>query len=396
MILARWLAIPWTLFQVLSYSDKPYPAGFKSIGLGLVGLLVAGNLVVMVIHRIARSHRAIITLALGSLAFDVAAVAGFVWLYAFDQAAALWAVIFILPLEGAMRFQLTGALAAWLAGTVLYALREIWGSHRFDYPLQWNSISFRMGIGFIITLVAGLMARDLVHQRTRLNETLEELKRVDGLRAGLISTLAHDVRNPLTVIRGTNQMLLMGAETISSQKSRELLTVADRQAERLERLATDLLDLARLEQGRLQLHIQDVFLKDAIASAVGFVAPDQRVAVNVDPGLRVRADPQRLEQIVVNLLANALRYGKPPYEVEAVAFDGRVTLEFRDHGPGIPPDERAELFQSFRARDEQGSVGFGLAIVKALAEAQDGDVFYASNGSEGACFKVALPSARSS
>jgi signal transduction histidine kinase len=391
MILARWFAVPWTLFQVLSYSDKPYPQGFRNIGLALVAVIVAGNLVVMAIHHKAADPRAITTLALGSLTLDLITIAGFVWLYTFDQGAALWAVIFILPLEGAMRFELTGAMGTWLAGTILYAAREVWGSDRFGYPLQWNSVSFRMGIGFIIALVAGMMARDLVHERTRLSHTLEELRRVDGLRAALISTLAHDVRNPLTVIRGTNQMLMMGAETTPSAKLVDLLKVSDRQAERLERLATDLLDLARLEQGRLQLHIQDVFLKDAISSAVGYVAPDEDVNIYVDPSLRVRADPQRLEQIVVNLLTNAVRYGKPPYEIGAEAFDGKVTMEFRDHGPGIAPEERTELFQPFRSHDEQGSVGFGLAIVKALAEAQNGDVFYAANSSEGACFKVALP-----
>jgi signal transduction histidine kinase len=129
---------------------------------------------------------------------------------------------------------------------------------------------------------------------------------------------------------------------------------------------------------------------------VGFVAPEDKVVIDVDPSLRVRADPQRLEQIVVNLLSNAVRYGKAPYLVGAEAFDGKVTLEFRDHGPGIPPEDRTGLFQPFRAHDHQGSVGFGLAIVKALAEAQNGDVFYAANGSEGACFKVALPSADAS
>lgn len=392
MILARWIAVPWILFQVLTYSDKPYPAGFKNIGLALVALIAIGNLIIMALHRVTARPRVVTTLAIGSLIFDGIVIAGFVWLYTFDQTAALWAIIFILPLEGATRFQLTGAMGAWLGGTVLYSAREIWGSHRFDYPLQWNSISFRMGIGFIIALVAGLLARDLVHQRTRLNHTLGELKRVDGLRAGLISTLAHDVRNPLTVIRGTNQILMMEAESISPEKSFELLEVADRQAERLQRLATDLLDLARLEQGMLQLHIQDVFVKDAISSAVGYVAPEEQVEINVDPSLRVRADPQRLEQIVVNLLSNALRYGKAPYWVGAETFDGKVMLEFRDHGPGIPPDERPGLFQPFRAHDHQGSVGFGLAIVQALAEAQNGDVFYAANGSEGACFKVALPS----
>jgi signal transduction histidine kinase len=188
-------------------------------------------------------------------------------------------------------------------------------------------------------------------------------------------------------------MLMTSVETITPQKTIELLRVADHQAERLERLAVDLLDLARLEQGRLQLQIQEVALNEVISSAVSLVAPEQEVEINVDPSLRVKADPQRLEQIVVNLVTNALRYGEPPFEIEAESFDGKVAVEFRDHGPGIPAEEREELFQSFRSKDKKGSVGLGLAIVKALAEAQDGDVHYVSNSPAGASFKVALPRA---
>jgi signal transduction histidine kinase len=123
-----------------------------------------------------------------------------------------------------------------------------------------------------------------------------------------------------------------------------------------------------------------------------FFADDQgRYEVRIDPSITVRADPGRLEQIVVNLAANALRYGKPPFLAEAGVSNGDVRLELRDHGPGVRPEETAMLFEPFRSEPSRESVGLGLAIVKALSEAHGGTVSYEPNTPRGACFSVRLP-----
>jgi signal transduction histidine kinase len=391
MVLVRWLAAVFAAYQVVVYDTQPYPSpAYRDAGIALAGLLAVGNLGVWLARRRVRTLRQARTMALAGLALDVAVASGFVWLYAFDQLSALWVVLFILPLEGAILFQLSGALGAWVAGTVIYVGRELWGSDRFDYVLQWSSVSFRMGVGLLITLVAGLMARDLTRERTQLRGTLTQIQRIDRLRAGLVNTLAHDVRNPLTAIRGAIKLLLARGERVDPTTREELLKNADHQASRLERLAADLLDLARLERGRLELSVREVKLREAVQTALSFADNEGRYDVRIDPQLTLRADPGRLEQIVVNLAANALRYGEPPFLAEAARIDGEVRLVLRDHGPGVRPEDAETLFEPFRSETKH-SVGLGLAIVKALSEAHGGTVSYEPNQPRGASFWVRLP-----
>ena len=391
MIMVRWAAVPWALFQVLSYSVKPYPPGFKAMGLGLVAATVAVNVLAMIGWRRATTLTSARDLGLVTLLADVLLVSGFVWLYAFDPTSALWAVLFILPLEGAIRFRLRGALGAWALMTVIYALREMWGSARYDYLLEWNSISFRMGIGFMIALGVGLMAADLFRQRVRLAEALAELREVDEMRAGLVSTLAHDVRSPLTVIRGTLSTLLRRGSVITDEQRHQLLDAADRQANRLQRLATDLLDLARLEQGKLNLEFETVDLSECIKTALEYIDHDGQFPLDIESGLKVEADPHRLEQVIVNLVSNALQHGRPPYLITARGDNDTVRISVCDEGPGVPDYLRPNLFDPFRSTTSRGSVGYGLRVVRALAEAHRGQARYVPNEPAGACFEVALP-----
>jgi signal transduction histidine kinase len=392
MILVRGVGAAFAAYQVMVYDTQPYPStAYRNVGLLLAGLLAAGNLVIWLVERRVQTEAQVRAMALSGLALDIAVASGFVWLYAFDQLSALWVVLFILPLEGAILFQLTGALGAWLVTTVIYVAREVWGSARFDYRLQWSSVSYRMGIGLLITLVAGLMARDLTRQRSQLRDALAQVRRVDRLRSRLVSTLAHDVRNPLAAIRGSIKTVLGQGDRIDEHTRTELLQGADHQAGRLERLAGDLLDLARLERGHLQLSLQEVKLREAVETALAFADDKGRYDVRIDPDITVRADPGRLEQIVVNLAANALRYGEPPFLAEAGLSNGEVRLSLRDHGPGVPPEEAQLLFEPFRSEKSRESVGLGLAIVKALSEAHGGTVSYEPNKPKGACFAVRLP-----
>jgi signal transduction histidine kinase len=392
MILVRGIGALFAAYQVLVYDTQPYPsAAYRNMGLALAGALALGDIAIWLAQKRLRALPHVRAIALAGLALDIAVASGFVWLFAFDQSSALWVVLFMLPLEGAILFQLSGALGAWLVITLIYIGREVWGSSRFEYELQWSSVSFRMGVGLLITLVAGLMARDLTQQRTRLREALAQVRRVDRLRASLVDTLAHDVRNPLTAIRGAIKTVLGRGDRIDQQTKAELLSGADLQAGRLERLSADLLDLARLERGRLDLSLQEVKLREAVETALSFADDQGRYEVRIDPSITVRADPGRLEQIVVNLAANALRYGKPPFLAEAGVSNGDVSLELRDHGPGVRPEETAMLFEPFRSEPSRESVGLGLAIVKALSEAHGGTVSYEPNTPRGACFSVRLP-----
>ena len=391
------MATVFALIQVLAYRQEPYPEGLKEAALGLVGILGVANLIIWAVSRRTRDIRGATRLSYFAMAFDILMTSAFVWIYAFDATTALWAVVFIMPLEGAIRFALPGALVAWAATTILYAAREVWASRMYaDHPFQWESISFRMGIGLLIALVAGIMARNLLTQRSQLADALKHVSRIDRLRSGLVATLAHDVRNPLTAIRGNLMTLIRHMDKLPEGERDELLRDADRAAERLERLATDLLDLARLEEGKLELQIEDVPLRPAVIEALTAAGTNGDYEVRVDDGLAVRADKGRLEQIVVNLATNAEKYGAPPLLVEASpGKDSEIEISFRDHGKGLDPTQRRSLFKPFHTETNRSSVGLGLAIVRALVSAQGGDVDYEPNRPTGANFRVTLPAARS-
>jgi signal transduction histidine kinase len=399
MILVRWAGAVFALIQVLAYRELPYPPGVRETALGLAAFLAAANGLVWYASRRTETLHSVRLLALGALALDLMVASAFVWLYAFDPSSALWAILFIIPLEGAIRFGLAGALASWAAITLLYLGRELWRVEAFPssvtmpggYPFEAESVSFRMGIGLLIALVAGMMARNLTRQRRQLTEAMAELRRTDALRSRMVATLAHDVRNPLTTIRGTLKTVARHGDRLDRRTLDELISTADKQAGRLERLSSDLLDLARTELGRLTLDVQDVRLREAVEGALAFVDDDRRFEVTVDGGIVVRADPERLEQIVVNLAVNAFTYGEPPFVVRSdPAPDGAVDLVVVDQGPGVAQEDVELLFEPFRTETDKGSVGLGLAIVKALAEAQGGSVTYETNEPRGACFRVRL------
>ena len=392
MVVVRWLGAAFALVQVLAYANREYPPGVRTVALALVAFLALANVPISMAAAREVDLRSARRVSFTALAVDIIAASGFVWAYAFDPDSALWAVLFILPLEGAIRFALRGALLAWVATAAIYVAREVWGSATYGYPFEWNSISFRMGIGLLIGLVAGLMARNLTEQRAQLELALRDLSRIDRLRSRLVTTLAHDVRGPLTTIRGSLSTLLRYGGRIDETTRAQLLRDTDQQARRLERLATELLDLARLEDGRLELHVADLQLRPALEQGLQFADADESYEIRSDPDLTVRADPSRLEQIIVNITSNALRYGEPPFVVEAASDgNGSVLVRFKDSGPGVSDEEEGTLFEPFRTERDTGSVGFGLAIVRALAEAQGGSVHYESNQPAGACFVLTLP-----
>jgi signal transduction histidine kinase len=392
MVLVRGAAVVFSVAQVLAYRTEPYPPGIEAAALGLAGVLALANLAIWLASRRAADLGAARRLAIIALATDILLASAFVWLYAFDPVSALWAILFILPLEGAIRFGLPGALTSWAAVTILYIGREIYADAVYGDPFEPESVSFRMGIGLMIALVAGLMARNLTRQRAQLGDALTELWKTDALRSRMVTTLAHDVRNPLTTIRGTFKTLARHRDRLDAQTLAELIRTADKQAQRMERLAADLLDLARTESGRLDLNIQDVPLRDAVGRGLSFVDGGDAFHVDVEDGLMVRADPERLEQIIVNLASNAIRYGEAPLEVRGVRAGDAVEVVFSDHGPGVPVGEVDLLFEPFRVETDRGSVGLGLAIVKALTEAQGGSVAYEANEPRGARFRVRLAS----
>lgn len=183
MVRVRWAGVAFGLLQVLTYY-LPYPPSLRILALALVGLLAAGNIAIWALTRATTTVAGLRRLSVASLIFDTAAILGFAFVYAFDQDTAIWALIYILPLEGAIRFQMKGAMLAMAGASVLYIAREVYGVNVYGNDFLLTSISFRMGVGFIIAAVSGATASSLVKERgevERKSELLGEAQRIAGL-----------------------------------------------------------------------------------------------------------------------------------------------------------------------------------------------------------------------
>ncbi|GIH76713.1 hypothetical protein Plo01_31420 [Planobispora longispora] len=236
--------------------------------------------------------------------------------------------------------------------------------------------------------VGVLLSRQMDHQR----RDRDTIRRMERWRAALTATLAHDVRSPLTSVQFALETLDEDDGDLAEGQRHELIAMALRQTNRIRRLAASLLDAERVDSRGLQLDLHSIPLRPAVDEAVGYLTAPVGVAVSDD--LTVRVDPQRLEQILVNLAANAIRHGAPPIVISAEPTGhGMVAIHVRDHGPGVPRDKRDLLFARFSSADTSPeSVGLGLWITRELALAHGGDVRY-TPADPGSCFTVIVPAA---
>lgn len=240
----------------------------------------------------------------------------------------------------------------------------------------------------VLFVVATIVAR----QVETIERTRDELDRLAQWRAALTATLAHDVRSPLTTLELAVEAL--ADNHLPSAQRRGIAASAQRQAERITRLATGLLDLERIDStGVLRLDIREVNIREAIEDALGYL-PAGQANVDVDPDLTLPLDRDRFEEIVFNLSNNAIRHAGPPVDITATAREGWVDISFRDHGPGVCDDVVPQLFTRFAGDGKGKSVGLGLWIVRQLARAHGGDARY-EPADPGARFIVMLPTTRS-
>jgi two-component system sensor histidine kinase KdpD len=205
------------------------------------------------------------------------------------------------------------------------------------------------------------------------------LAAADRMRAALLSAVSHDLRTPLASAKAAVSSLRTPDVEFSADDQGELLATADESLDRLVRLVENLLDLSRLQAGALGTRIQPTGVAETVATAMDDLLPDGRdIAIQVPEDLPdVEADAALLERILVNVVANALRYsppGRPPV-VTASEHAGLVEVRVIDHGPGIPAPDRERMFLPFQRlgdRTNDTGVGLGLALSRGLAEAMDG------------------------
>jgi signal transduction histidine kinase len=248
--------------------------------------------------------------------------------------------------------------------------------------------------------------RDLTGAFNRMAARLGE---IDRLKDEFFTGISHDLRTPLAAIRWSADLLHSGSLGPLTPRQKRLAETIQSSSRRLLTLAGQIVELGRLRAGRLHLELRPTDLRDVIGQAVDEVRPlaergQLRLEVEVPQDLpQTAADPERLHQIVVNLLANAVRFTPPGGRVSVSAKpDGaEVTVRVTDTGVGIPADLLAKIFDPYeQAHRGRGGSGVGLTMVRGLVEAHGGRVWAESEEGRGSCFTftlpVAMPAARSS
>nr|MBA3869094.1 HAMP domain-containing histidine kinase [Anaerolineae bacterium] len=227
------------------------------------------------------------------------------------------------------------------------------------------------------------------------NSMADALQRGEMLRRNLMADIAHELRTPLTVMQGNLRALLDGVYPL---EMREVATLYD-ETRLLSRLVADLRELALVEAGQLPLNLQTVELKSTLSSSIeqfslAAEAQDTHIEISEAPVPTVRADPDRLVQVMHNLLGNALRYtpgGRITIATEQLA--NLVRIRITDTGTGIAAEDLPHLFDRFYRADDSRSgsnSGLGLAIAKAWVEAMGGNIGVESNAGEGSSFWFTL------
>ncbi len=240
----------------------------------------------------------------------------------------------------------------------------------------------------------------LAIERAQLQEQAtraELLEEVDKLRRSLVGAVSHDLRTPLATIKVATTNLLDPDVAPSPADRRELLELMDVQADRLDRLVSNLLDMTRIQSGALRVQREAVPLADLVTEALaslGSSLPAGRVGLRFRNGLPlVDVDPVLVRQVVANLVENALRHGPEDTPVTITATtepDGRVEVAVSDSGPGVPEEERSSIFEMFNHSSTGGRAGLGLAIAESFVEAH-GERIWVEGSPTGARFVFTLP-----
>ena len=272
----------------------------------------------------------------------------------------------------------------------------------FDYELKLPELSgrwLRVNAAVISNSAGEREGTILVfHDVTRL-------KQLERTREDFVANVSHELRTPLSLIKGYVETLLDGARNDPAIAER-FLKIIERNTQRLDLLIQDLLTISALESGRMKLNLQPVELRplvEKIFSDLHSHAESRGVKLIIDlPELTAQADAHRLEQVLANLVDNAIKYGRAQGIVIVGGRngdDGDLEISVQDDGPGIPPEALDRVFERFyrvdkaRSRD-QGGTGLGLSIVKHIIQNHGGKVWAKSEPGKGTIFFFTLPKPR--
>ncbi len=307
----------------------------------------------------------------------------------------------------ALRFGVRGAVTtAALAMTVAIA-RTVTGHGPFaetELSASLFSLQAFMGISGATFLLLGAAISERARTAADLVSARETAESANRAKAGFLASVSHELRTPLNAITGYVELLALELDGPLTEKQRSVLSRISHSQRHLLLLIEDVLGFAQVEAGRLSVELQPVVVADAIASVEPLVAPEltkKGLTLDIadcDPGLLVRADPDKLRQVLLNLVANAIKFTDAPgaIAISAQRSGDKVRLSVSDTGIGIPETEIQRVFTPFY-QVHQGptrrfaGLGLGLSIVREVVTAMKGEVDIESKVGKGTRVSIALP-----
>jgi signal transduction histidine kinase len=402
LVWVRYFGVVLGVYQISQANAGPPPHASPTVlllGQSIMAVLAIGNSAILLVVRRLRTLEGIRRIGVVFFGFDIAVVLALVWLFNYDPNGQTWAILFILPLEGAIRYQLRGSMACVAITLVSEIAREAslstkFASHRFLIP----NVVFRVGVEAIVAGVAGYMAKKYTEAYQQERRLVDRLEAVDDMKNTFLQAVSHELRTPLTSILGTALMLERPDVHLEAEDAKDLVGRLARNARKLNRLLADLLDVDRLARGVVGPQLQPT----DIGELVRRVASDQDLMggsalhIDVHPVV-IPVDAPKVERIVENLIANAIKHtpeGTPVW-VGASAYDGGAVITVEDSGRGVPEEVRADIFKPFRQGPgvpaHAPGIGVGLALVARFAELHGGRAWLEERTGGGASFKVFLP-----
>ena len=232
-----------------------------------------------------------------------------------------------------------------------------------------------------------------------LNDTIVRLAESWEHQRELLSNVSHELRTPLTIISGYIQSILRRGDNLSEIQT-EALTTAASEADRTVQLLQDLLDLARLDSGRMQFQLENIILNDLLQETIGMSKQYSNRTINLESSskpVKIKADNHRLKQVLLNLIDNAVKYSEfqTPITLRLFQQGNRATIQVCDRGVGIPLQQQNRIFERFfrvdESRNRAGGTGLGLSIVKTLVDGMGGNISVRSQLNEGSTFTIDFP-----
>ncbi|WP_220197983.1 HAMP domain-containing sensor histidine kinase [Ktedonospora formicarum] len=294
-------------------------------------------------------------------------------------------------------FALASLLSLTMTGGVVYYL-----SQRMTAPLrEMKQVALRIAQGDFDQRVTIKTHDELGALGETFNYMVQELGSTDQLRRDFVANVSHDLRSPLTSLHGFVTAFLDDA--IPNERKRSSLMVMQEQTERMIKLVNDLLDMARIEAGQLEIHSVRFNVSELVRQVVARMEPawvKKQVTVDIlsdeAQDIYVYADPDRIDQVIVNLLHNAIQFSSPQSSVDVIVQTrAQAVIAIRDHGPGIRQEEMASIWERFykadRARTQRAGTGLGLSIVKHILDLHHSPIDVKSEVENGTIFTFTLP-----